>query len=355
MKKNTIRLGWLLPGILVLVLSACSAPVGKAADGQTSPASTNTPKAESYSDPFAYCAAVGTVDTPDGRYSGEQVPEAVINGFKKAAGLEASTEPMDMFKKTTIWRCMENRVYACNFGANLPCSSKANTDKTPSQAMTDYCAANPDSDIIPMSVTGHSTIYSWHCVKDAPELLDQVENVDAAGYLEQIWYAIEPNVPASVPPTETAAPATATGKTIQPLTVEVCDGEAQAMAHALDVLEVTQSNVPMDDYLTNASGTGCMTTVTGNGVKFKGPDTVLKALAGMLVDEGWTEDTKLAAGGPTGISAGYRKDNQLSLVTAMWEPDASANCPQDQPISACTVKPEQQNYTITLTFGVENP
>ena len=88
---------------------------------------------------------------------------------------------------------MDGQVYACNFGANLPCSSKANTDKTPSPAMEDYCKANPDSEFIPMSVTGHSTIYSWHCVKDTPELLDQIAKVDAAGYLAQIWYPIAPN------------------------------------------------------------------------------------------------------------------------------------------------------------------
>ena len=99
---------------------------------------------------------------------------------------------MEMFMKTTIWRCMDNQVYACNFGANLPCDSKANTDKTPSPAMDDFCKANPEADFIPMSVTGHDTIYSWHCVKDAPEVLDQIETVDAAGYLAQIWYPIKP-------------------------------------------------------------------------------------------------------------------------------------------------------------------
>jgi ABC-type Na+ transport system ATPase subunit NatA len=43
-----------------------------------------------------------------------------------------------------------------------------------------------------MSVTGHATVYSWHCVKDVPELLDQIIQVDAAGYLSNIWYSIVP-------------------------------------------------------------------------------------------------------------------------------------------------------------------
>ena len=192
MKRTSFLIGGVLLAALAVILSACSTRAGAAALSPATLPPTNPPAPQSFTDPFAYCAAAGTIDAPDARYTGEAVPDSVINGFKKAAGLETSTEPMQMFKKTTIWRCMGNQVYACNFGANLPCSSKANTDKTPTQAMTDFCTANPDSDFIPESVTGHSNIYSWHCVKGAPELLDQVEKVDAAGFLEQIWYEIQP-------------------------------------------------------------------------------------------------------------------------------------------------------------------
>lgn len=177
---------------LGMITTACAPQVGTTTSAAPTSVPTPVSAGETYTEPFAYCAAVGTIDAPDARYTGPQIPDEVINGFKKAAGLEASTEPMDMFKKTTIWRCMDGKVYACNFGANLPCSSKANTDKTPTQAMNDYCTTNPSSEFIPMSVTGHSTIYSWHCINGSPELLDQIEKVDKAGYLEQIWYVIEP-------------------------------------------------------------------------------------------------------------------------------------------------------------------
>ena len=187
----------------LIVISACSSNISIISTSSSqptetpaiapTPTTTLSPTTETFTDPFSYCAAVGTIDAPDVRYTGVQIPDKIINGFKKAAGLEASTEPIDMFKKTTIWRCMDNKVYACNFGANLPCNSKANTDKTPTQAMEDYCAANTGSDFIPASVTGHTTIYSWRCAKSTPELLDQIEKVDAAGYWAQIWYKIEPN------------------------------------------------------------------------------------------------------------------------------------------------------------------
>lgn len=186
----------LVPSILFTVLAmsaaACSPKVVSVVPASSNPPPSNTSTAGTFSDPFVYCAAVGTVDTPDARYTGAPIPDEVINGFKKAAGWETSTEPIEMFRKTTIWRCMNHKLFACNFGANLPCDSKANTDRTPSLAMQDYCRVNPNSDMMPMSVTGHDTIYGWHCIKDVPQILQQLGQVDAAGYLAQIWYAIEP-------------------------------------------------------------------------------------------------------------------------------------------------------------------
>jgi Tol biopolymer transport system component len=195
MKKNITLLVGIALSLLAIILAACSKKADAAVIADPAPTAKPAPVQQpNYDDPFAYCAAVGTVDTPAAPYTGPQISDGIINGYKAAAGLENSPMPMDIFKQTTIWRCMDSRVYACNFGANLPCSSKANTDKTPSPAMEDYCKANPDAEFIPMSVTGHSTVYSWHCVKDTPELLDQIAKVDAAGYLANIWYAIQPNV-----------------------------------------------------------------------------------------------------------------------------------------------------------------
>ena len=85
-----------------------------------------------------------------------------------------------------------------------------------------------------------------------------------------------------------ASTATA-GLAIQPLPAEVCNGQAQAMAHFLDVLEVVQSEAPLGDPVTGLSGTGCMATATGTGVEFESLDAVVKSLGGMLVEQGWTE------------------------------------------------------------------
>ncbi len=181
MKFKGMRPAWVAIAAVLLVLTACS----------PQPAAPAT--AASFTDPFSYCASVGNIDKPDARYTATAVPDAIINGFKKAAGLDSSTEPMDMLRQTTIWRCMGGKVYACNFGANLPCDSRANTSKTPTQAMNEFCAANANSDFIPMAMTGHDTIYSWHCANDKAEVLQQMQQVDAAGFIQGIWYEVQPS------------------------------------------------------------------------------------------------------------------------------------------------------------------
>ncbi|MDK2980774.1 MAG: hypothetical protein PWQ55_1121 [Chloroflexota bacterium] len=145
---------------------------------------------KTYTDPFAYCAAVGTQDIPDASYTGPAVPDALIDGYLQAAGLTGSTEPRDVLRQTTTWRCMDGSVLVCNYGANLPCDAQANTDSIPSQAMNDYCAQNPGSDFIPMSVSGHETIYNWSCDGSTAVAGEAFTQPDAAGFLSNIWYAL---------------------------------------------------------------------------------------------------------------------------------------------------------------------
>ena len=157
-----------------------------------SPTGASSPTAELFSDPFIYCANIGTIDIPDQRYSGPKITDDLVKGYLTAAGIAANSDYSDIYKQMTIWRCMDKKVYACNFGANLPCDSKADTNSIPTQAMNDFCKENKDSDFIPMSVTGHTTIYNWRCVNDTAQVLDQIDQPDPAGYLSRIWYKIEP-------------------------------------------------------------------------------------------------------------------------------------------------------------------
>jgi hypothetical protein len=181
------------PSFLLLICLCAAILAGCAAQPPAAAAPTAAQTAaQTFTDPFAYCTAVGAIDAPDARYTGEKTPQALIKGYLKAAGIPENPQYSETYKKMTIWRCMGGKVMVCNFGANLPCDSKANTSKEPTPEMVDFCKANPQVDFVPMAVTGHETIYSWRCSQGAPVLLDQIAHVDAAGYLQEIWYPVGP-------------------------------------------------------------------------------------------------------------------------------------------------------------------
>ena len=106
-------------------------------------APASTASATTYSDPFAYCTATGTIDTPDARYAGPKVPDKVAKALQKATGA-APDAPLNIFQNS-YWRCMNGKVYGCFVGANLPCTAKADLSRTPTTEETDFCKANPNA------------------------------------------------------------------------------------------------------------------------------------------------------------------------------------------------------------------
>lgn len=147
-------------------------------------------RAASYQDPFAYCAAVGTIDAPDARYTGEKVPPSIARGLQKAFDVPA-TESIEPFVHNSFWRCMDGKVYACSVGANLPCQAKADTSKTPTGGITEFCRSNPGSDFIPMVATGRETVYEWRCDGTTPAIVREMTKPDARGFVADVWYHIE--------------------------------------------------------------------------------------------------------------------------------------------------------------------
>jgi hypothetical protein len=109
---------------------------GECKPGQSKAAAT-------FTDPFVYCAAAGTLDKPDARYTGAKMPDAIVQGIRKATGAKADA-PNQPFVDGTSWRCTAGKVKACFVGANLPCGEKADLNKTPSAAIADYCSREPD-------------------------------------------------------------------------------------------------------------------------------------------------------------------------------------------------------------------
>ncbi|GMU39933.1 MAG: hypothetical protein AMXMBFR23_07990 [Chloroflexota bacterium] len=166
-----------LLGILLL------APACSSSDGDDA-----TP--EAFADPFAYCAAVRDIDAPDTRYTGDPLPPVIIEGIRTATGASADA-PLEFFERGTSWRCMDGAVYACTVGANLPCEAKADTSDTPSAAMAAFCAENAGAEVIPAAVTGRETVYAWRCEGETPSIERQVMQVDARGFLADIWYRLD--------------------------------------------------------------------------------------------------------------------------------------------------------------------
>lgn len=153
------------------------------------PASPLAEPGATYADPFAYCAAAGTVDQPDDSYVGPAAPEAIAIGLRLA--FETPDTPLEFYQDGMVWRCADGMVVACAVGANLPCSEKADLSTEPSEEIVAYCEENPDSDFVPMVVTGRATVYQWSCADGEPQIGETISSVDAQGYLADIWYVID--------------------------------------------------------------------------------------------------------------------------------------------------------------------
>jgi hypothetical protein len=137
--------------------------------------------AQTYADPIPYCKAVGTIDKPDARYTGPKLP----------AWMAGKLNMQPDQGKLMEWRCANGAVLACQYGANIPCDSKAMTSKEPTQAIIDYCRQNADSQFVPMYVTGHDTSVSWACHGSRPVVIHSAE-VDAQGYQKDFWHKVSP-------------------------------------------------------------------------------------------------------------------------------------------------------------------
>ncbi len=139
-------------------------------------------------DPFRYCSIIGTIDAPDARYTGKEKPDSIMKSMIKQGIISADAPPE--FMGNFVWRCMHHRVWVCLYGANIPCTDKANISKEPSFEMMEYCKQNPSSDNIPAYLTGRTTVYAWGCSNGRPFILKQVHQVDHEGFIKAYWYEL---------------------------------------------------------------------------------------------------------------------------------------------------------------------
>jgi len=85
---------------------------------------------------------------------------------------------------STFTRCMNGKVWLCYVGANLACGK---ADVSDSAGAAAFCRQNPNSASVPMSATGHATVYSWKCVGTKATIDQQFERVDPRGFVAENW------------------------------------------------------------------------------------------------------------------------------------------------------------------------
>ncbi len=162
---------------LILLLAGCA--TGRGPSGGT------------YTDPFSYCASVGTVDVPGPPYEGPPVPDNLVKAVRKTFGISPmATE--EWVRGKIKWRCMDGRVWVCFGGANIPCMVKADTSQVPSPAMVAFCRVHPQAITIPASVRGRATVYEWRCEDGQPQIVRQIYTPDGRGFISQFWRPLPP-------------------------------------------------------------------------------------------------------------------------------------------------------------------
>jgi hypothetical protein len=85
-------------------------------------------------------------------------------------------------------RCVGRKLMGCYVGANLDCFKADKRRALP--GATAWCRENPGSKGIPMSATGHETIYAWSCSGRRAVAGKTVMTIDSRGYIAGNWREI---------------------------------------------------------------------------------------------------------------------------------------------------------------------
>jgi hypothetical protein len=159
--------------------------------------------------------------------------------------------------------------------------------------------------------------------------------------------------PSAAPTEEATAAATDRGAAaasdlaVVPVDSAECEALSNAIAERVGV-ELTVSTSDFASENAHMQGTACILSATGTGQEFGNFVDVAQVIREIFTSEGWTENSAYQADGPTGTVSGYEDGFKTAFVHVSWEPSEEANCPTDQPISACNVEPSQQLFTLTV-------
>lgn len=157
---------------------------------------------------------------------------------------------------------------------------------------------------------------------------------------EDIMYSYKIEIPA-----ETVDPAA--GEIYEPVDISLCMLLQEEMASVLNKEIYTEAQAPFLDAVGREAGQGCRLKAAGTGADFSDPSSVVGSLVSTL-GAGWTQAQNYSADGVTGSAAGLYRDMALMLIKVNWKPDMGVECPEDQPLEACGLTPEQKIYTVEI-------
>jgi hypothetical protein len=135
----------------------------------------------------------------------------------------------------------------------------------------------------------------------------------------------------------------------QPVENSVCTSVQQSLQPLYPTANFTVSIQPFTD-MNGVSGSACVISGSGTGNDFAGGTGAVVGVIGTTLP-GYIQDAMYVASGATGQTSGYRNGNSLAVISVDWQPSPSANCPADQPVSACNVQPADMLYTVSVAMA----
>lgn len=109
-----------------------------------------------------------------------KIPADLVQAVAKTFHIDDSAA-----RNASFVRCAGSKLMGCYVGANLDCDTADTRRKLP--GATAWCRTSPGSQIIPMSATGHDTIYEWTCKGGRAVTAKAVMHVDPRGYIVENW------------------------------------------------------------------------------------------------------------------------------------------------------------------------
>jgi hypothetical protein len=148
---------------------------------------TSLPRAAAANDDLpALCASLGSDDTL--RDYQPSLRGGTVKAFR-AMFPGAKMPPDDaILQAQARFRCMNGKAYICFAGANLPCG-KLNTSRQ-NEGAENFCRSEPEADFVPMSATGHDSVYSYRCHDGKAEVLRATYELDERGFAKSLWMAL---------------------------------------------------------------------------------------------------------------------------------------------------------------------